>query len=50
MENSHGWKTYIPPFSYCTDNAGMIAITAYLKFLESDFCDQSISAKARMTV
>ena len=50
MENSHSWETYIPPFSYCTDNAGMIAITAYFKFLESDFCDQSISAKARMTV
>ena len=27
MEQSHQWKTYIPPFSYCTDNAAMIAIT-----------------------
>ncbi|NIG54638.1 tRNA (adenosine(37)-N6)-threonylcarbamoyltransferase complex transferase subunit TsaD [Chitinophaga sp. Cy-1792] len=33
----HGWRTFIPKFEYCTDNAGMIAITAYYKYLEGDF-------------
>ena len=32
------WKVYIPDFQYCTDNAGMIAITAYYKFLNNQFC------------
>lgn len=43
-----GWKTYIPKFEYCTDNAAMIAITGYYKFLEKDFESLDIipSAKA----
>ena len=31
------WNTYIPAFEYCTDNAAMIAMAAYLKFLKGDF-------------
>lgn len=31
------WRTFIPKFEYCTDNAGMIAITAYYKYLAGDF-------------
>jgi N6-L-threonylcarbamoyladenine synthase len=42
-----GWNTFIPPFDYCTDNAGMIAITAYYKYLKQDFADLSISANPR---
>ena len=42
-----GWITYIPPFEYCTDNAGMIAITAYYKYLEGDFADLSVVPSAR---
>ena len=42
-----GWKTFIPPFEYCTDNAGMIAITAYYKYLAGDFAELSISPSAR---
>ncbi|MEP7110871.1 MAG: tRNA (adenosine(37)-N6)-threonylcarbamoyltransferase complex transferase subunit TsaD [Ferruginibacter sp.] len=42
-----GWQTFIPAFEYCTDNAAMIAITAWHKFLEKDFADLSISASAR---
>ena len=42
-----GWKTFIPPFEYCTDNAGMIAITAYYKYLEGQFEDMNISPSAR---
>lgn len=42
-----GWRTFIPAFEYCTDNAGMIAITAYHKYLANDFTDLSISPSAR---
>ncbi len=41
------WKTFIPPFEYCTDNAGMIAITAYYKYLAEDFADLNVSPSAR---
>ena len=41
------WNTFIPAFEYCTDNAGMIAITAYYKFLEDQFSDLTVSASAR---
>lgn len=36
--NRLGWKIHIPPFGYTTDNAAMIAITGYFKYLDSDFC------------
>jgi N6-L-threonylcarbamoyladenine synthase len=41
------WKTYIPRFEYCTDNAAMIAMTAYHKFLSGIFADPSVSPYAR---
>ncbi len=41
------WKTYIPKFEYCTDNAAMIAITAHYKYLKQDFADITISPTAR---
>jgi len=41
------WNTFIPAFQYCTDNAGMIAITAYYKYLAGDFAPLSVSASAR---
>ncbi|MDJ0644439.1 MAG: tRNA (adenosine(37)-N6)-threonylcarbamoyltransferase complex transferase subunit TsaD [Flavobacteriaceae bacterium] len=47
-ENSYGWNTYIPKFEYTTDNAAMIGIVGYFKFLNGDFDPTSISAKARM--
>ncbi len=43
-----GWKTYIPAFQYCTDNAGMIAIIAYQKYLRGEFSEQSVAPLARM--
>ncbi len=49
LGKKHGWKTFIPPFQYCTDNAGMIAITAYYKYLKGDFVDLEISPAARAT-
>jgi len=42
-----GWKTFIPAFEYCTDNAAMIAITAYYKYLQEDFSTLDVSPTAR---
>lgn len=47
MCEKENWNAFIPPFEYCTDNAGMIAITAYYKFLEGDFADLKTTASAR---
>ncbi len=41
------WNTYLPAFQYCTDNAGMIAITGYYKFLAGAFSDLNIRSEAR---
>lgn len=49
-EKHFGWKTYIPKFEYTTDNAAMIAITGYLKFLNNDFANVDVTAKARLKV
>ncbi|HEY9257381.1 tRNA (adenosine(37)-N6)-threonylcarbamoyltransferase complex transferase subunit TsaD [Chitinophaga sp.] len=43
----HHWRTFIPKFEYCTDNAGMIAITAYYKFLAGDFAALDVVPTAR---
>tara|TARA_R110002126_G_scaffold142546_3_gene288414 strand:- start:5492 stop:6517 length:1026 start_codon:yes stop_codon:yes gene_type:complete len=45
-----GWTTYIPKFEYTTDNAAMIAITGYLKYLNNIYADVSVTAKARLKV
>lgn len=47
MGEKYGWNTFIPEFQYCTDNAGMIAITAYYKYLAGMFEDFSITPSAR---
>ena len=43
-----GYKLYIPKFEYCTDNAAMIAIGGYFKYLDNDFADQSETPSARL--
>lgn len=43
----YGWKTFIPPFQYCTDNAAMISITAYYKYMNRDFATLDVSPTAR---
>ncbi len=45
----YGWHTYYPSPQYCTDNAAMIAATAYYKFLDGDFADLSAVPSARAT-
>jgi N6-L-threonylcarbamoyladenine synthase len=49
-EASQGWTTYIPKFEYTTDNAGMIAIVGYLKYLKGDFTEATVRATARLNV
>lgn len=49
-EHKYGWTTYIPKFEFTTDNAAMIAIVGYLKYLESDFAEQNITASARLKI
>lgn len=41
------WNTYIPAFEYCTDNAAMIAITGYYKFLNQEFTSLEVGPTAR---
>jgi len=48
MAKKKNWQIYIPDFQYCTDNAGMIAMAAYYKYLQQDFCGQDVSPLARM--
>lgn len=47
LGKEQGWQTYIPAFQYCTDNGGMIAITAYHKLLAGLTDDLSVTATAR---
>ncbi|MCR4614321.1 MAG: tRNA (adenosine(37)-N6)-threonylcarbamoyltransferase complex transferase subunit TsaD [Bacteroidaceae bacterium] len=44
----YGWKIFIPKFSYTTDNAAMIGITGYFKYLDRDFCNIDAPAFARI--
>lgn len=46
-ETAFGWETFVPKLEYCTDNAAMIGIVGYLKYLEQDFSDPSSVAAAR---
>jgi len=43
----HNYKIHIPKFEYCTDNAAMIGITGYYKYLKRDFASQDIAAVAK---
>lgn len=45
----YGWTVYIPKFSYTTDNAAMIGITGYYKFLDKDFCSIDKPAFSKVT-
>ncbi len=49
-ETKFGWTTYIPKFEYTTDNAAMIAIVGYLKYLDDDFSKETVAATARLKV
>ena len=46
----YGWTVYIPKFSYTTDNAAMIGIVGYYKFLDRDYCAIDAPAFSKVTV
>lgn len=48
IQEHKGWVTFIPKFSYTTDNAAMIAINGYYKFLKGDFTGQDVVPFARL--
>lgn len=48
-EEKFGWKTYIPKFEYTTDNAAMIGIVGYQKFLIDNFETSTVVSKARIS-
>jgi len=50
LGKKHQWQTYIPKFEYCTDNAAMIAITGYYKFLNKEFCGLEVTPLARYSI
>jgi N6-L-threonylcarbamoyladenine synthase len=47
-QKQFGWTTYIPKFEYTTDNAAMIGIVGYQKFLEQQFETAEVVSKARI--
>lgn len=47
-ETQYGWKTFIPKFEYTTDNAAMIGIVGYQKYLSQQFETSSVVSKARI--
>ena len=46
-EQKYGWKTYIPKFEYTTDNAAMVGIVGYHKYLTNQFENSNVVSKAR---
>lgn len=47
---SCGWDIFIPKFSYTTDNAAMIAVAGYYKYLDHDFCQMDLPAYSRVSI
>ena len=47
MSMTEGWNMYIPKTQYCTDNAAMIGMTAYYKYLKGEFSSLDISPEPR---
>ena len=46
----YGWDIFIPKFGFTTDNAAMIGIVGYYKFLDKDFCAMDLPAFSRTTI
>lgn len=49
-QKRYRWQVYIPRFSYTTDNAAMIAITGYYKYLDHDFCSIDVPAYSKVVI
>lgn len=48
-QKRYGWTIYIPKFSYTTDNAAMIGIVGYYKYLDKQFCPIDAPAFSKVT-
>lgn len=48
LSDQYNWKTYIPKLEYCTDNAAMIGIAGYYKYLQKAFSDLTVVPDARL--
>ena len=48
-QKRYGWTIYIPKFSYTTDNAAMIGIVGYYKYLDGEFCSIDAPAFSKVT-
>lgn len=46
----YGWKIHLPKFSYTTDNAAMVAITGYYKYLDGEFCNIDAPSFSRVEI
>ena len=46
----YGWKIHIPKFAYTTDNAAMVAISGYYKYLKCEFCGYDVAPYARVEI
>jgi len=50
LKKEAGWSVFLPDIEYCTDNAAMIGIAAYYKYLKQDFAEISVAAQARLKI
>ena len=48
LAEQQSWQVFVPKFEYCTDNAAMIAVAGYYKYLKQDFVGQDVAPLARM--
>ena len=47
LGQKHGWKVFTPTLQFCTDNAAMVGIAAYFKYLNGEFADISLPPYTR---
>lgn len=47
LGEKHHWKVFIPKFQFCTDNAAMVGIAGYFKYLQGEFADLGLPPYAR---
>ncbi|GHT09863.1 tRNA N6-adenosine threonylcarbamoyltransferase [Bacteroidia bacterium] len=46
----YGWKIHIPPFAFTTDNAAMVAMSGYFKYLDKEFCPMDAVPFSRVSI
>jgi N6-L-threonylcarbamoyladenine synthase len=46
----YGWRIHIPKFAYTTDNAAMVAISGYYKYLYNEFANHDVAPYARVLI